>query len=467
MSTQKHSPRRPSFVCGLLLAVLAVSAIHADERDAPVTDIRAGNEPVAVRSWLVAGPFASPERHGLSLGEGRREGYETDYLESIGGEEDARPRIGTEIPESRGSVKVFFAYEWGDDYLDLTQLFGQPENVTAYLSATLDSDQERRVYVHLGANDCVKAWIGGRLVFSSPEDGLAYRSEHIIPLDLPRGRTPVLLKIGQAGRGWGAFFEVCTQEAHMRLLTSGMRERALAGGAAYELSQVRVFLNGQEYRRSMVRAVDTDELSSSDGRPVVSLPDGDEPLILDTWLVAGPFMSASLPHPAADGPQRSGYATDYLTALGGERGARPQAGTTVERADLGGQVTFTPYRWTGEYTDLTQVFGPARAVCAYLFCEIESPREQTVFLHAGANDAFKLWIGGDVVTERATDGIARESDQIVRVQLSRGKNRVLVKLDQAGAGWGAYLSLYSQAAQRQYVESFQRSAVGSYEWRQR
>lgn len=179
--------------------------------------------------------------------------------------------------------------------------------------------------------------------------------------------------------------------------------------------------------------------------PVTVIPHDGPAVAIRSWLVAGMFPSPDLPQATAEGARRAGYDIDYLTALGGEPSARPSAGTKI-RLPGGGEVTFTPHTWAQDYVDLVDIFGSHAEVLAYLYCQIESPTEQEVYLHVGTNDAGKLWIGGQLVLADPTDHAALKSLSAVRVRLSAGRTPVLAKIDQAGANWGAFVEVYGKTA---------------------
>ena len=116
-----------------------------------------------------------------------------------------------------------------------------------------------------------------------------------------------------------------------------------------------------------------------------------------------------------------------------------------------GPARFRSYHWDEDYLNLCYVFGSRDHVCAYMYAELESPAEQDVFLHLGTNDAGKAWVNGRLVAEHAGDRGALPSQNIARVTLNRGRNAVLLKIDQAGGGWGAYVHMYNPADNAEYV----------------
>ena len=190
--------------------------------------------------------------------------------------------------------------------------------------------------------------------------------------------------------------------------------------------------------------------------PVVRVPQNLDTLVVLDWLVAGAFNSPPILNAVLDGAMREGYDTDFLTAIGGETAPQIQPGTSVVTPDDGRTITFTPYRWLEDYIDLTKLpFGGMTYVTVYLYAVVESPEEQDVFLHIGANDCVKAWFNNELVLANPIDGGAQRSEDVVTSRLRQGRNTILLKIGQAGANWGAYMEICSLAGhQRRTVELF-------------
>jgi sialidase-1 len=185
--------------------------------------------------------------------------------------------------------------------------------------------------------------------------------------------------------------------------------------------------------------------------PIVYIDDNFEMVSVTEWLVAGVFPSEYYPANSKDVSLRDGYSKDFLKELGGETKAKIEEGTSV-LLGTGNQVKFDHKKWDKEYIDLIDIFGESANVCAYLYTEIESKNSQEVFFHVGINDAGKVWINGNLIVENPFDGTAERSEEIVKVQLNKGRNTVLFKIDQAGGGWGAYFQIYSKTAHETYLK---------------
>ena len=196
--------------------------------------------------------------------------------------------------------------------------------------------------------------------------------------------------------------------------------------------------------------------TSADELPVVSFPGETGHAIVTSWLVSTPLPSPGVANASPGSPQREGYTHDFLGALGGETAARITPETTIELPD-GENATFSEHSWEGPYVDLRKFLGSLAYVCVYMYTEIECAEPQEVYIHIGTNDAGKTWVGGQLVMEYPSDRGAERSQHVVHTTLPAGHTPVLMKVDQAGGGWGAFFEIMTPDANRNYVvETFPR-----------
>lgn len=195
-------------VAVLITASFCPAACWSGTTEGCLATIPNDPEPVAIRSWLVAGPFPSPNLPDSPPDGPHRSGYSTDFLTSIGGEESVRAQIGAAVTTPDGEQVEFSIHEWEEPYLDLNQIFDLKNQVCVYLYGELGSEVEQEVFLHVGTNAAGKVWLGDRLVAAHPGDRVAERSQYVARVRLQAGRTPLLLKIDHDGGGWGAFVEV-------------------------------------------------------------------------------------------------------------------------------------------------------------------------------------------------------------------------------------------------------------------
>ncbi|MBC8183130.1 hypothetical protein H8E88_18660 [candidate division KSB1 bacterium] len=59
----------------------------------------------------------------------------------------------------------------------------------------------------------------------------------------------------------------------------------------------------------------------------------------------------------------------------------------------------------------------------------------------GSNDGVRLWINGKLVLDNKVARKAEPNQDVLTVTFKKGKNTVLLKIDQLGGGWGFYFSV--------------------------
>lgn len=129
-----------------------------------------------VKRWLVLGPFAF-------------EREEDDGLEEAGpAPQRLRPRKGR-----RQAGRRWTEVETEDEFTYLDRIGAAPPASVAYAAAAIRSEGERDAILWVDADDGVRLWLGGRLLFEHHHHDL---ERHLkVPVRLPAGRTPLLVKI--------------------------------------------------------------------------------------------------------------------------------------------------------------------------------------------------------------------------------------------------------------------------------
>ena len=144
--------------------------------------------------WMLVGPFENGE--GFS---GHTAVYPPEKEIDLSAEYDG---VG-------GKVR-WVEYDPKDQHasVDLTKVFSPIEHVTAYAVCYVTSAAECDAQIRIGTNDAGKMWVGGRLVYDYPEEGAAFLDRDIVPVALPKGTTPILLKISNGLKNWGFVFRI-------------------------------------------------------------------------------------------------------------------------------------------------------------------------------------------------------------------------------------------------------------------
>ncbi len=146
--------------------------------------------------------------------------------------------------------------------------------------------------------------------------------------------------------------------------------------------------------------------------------------ITEWWLI-GPF----------DNENRKGFSTVYPP----EKEFNPQSSYTG-RDNI--QVVWQHYNEEkSEYINLANIFKPSDMGVGYARCIIEVPKDTTLKIGIGSNDGVRLWVNKSLVLDKPDERTAVPNADVRMVSFRKGKNTVLLKIDQVGGGWGFYFSV--------------------------
>jgi hypothetical protein len=91
------------------------------------------------------------------------------------------------------------------------------------------------------------------------------------------------------------------------------------------------------------------------------------------------------------------------------------------------------------YIRLTELVKPNEQVVVYAFGNIFSPESVQTHLLLGSDDGIRVWINDELVHSNPAYRGAYPDQDIVKVSLRKGWNKVLVKVLQGAGGWGYYV----------------------------
>ena len=91
------------------------------------------------------------------------------------------------------------------------------------------------------------------------------------------------------------------------------------------------------------------------------------------------------------------------------------------------------------YVRLTELIKPNEQVVVYAFGNIFSPEPVETHLLLGSDDGVRVWINDELVHSNPAYRGAYPDQDIVKVSLRKGWNKVLVKVLQGAGGWGYYV----------------------------
>lgn len=96
------------------------------------------------------------------------------------------------------------------------------------------------------------------------------------------------------------------------------------------------------------------------------------------------------------------------------------------------------------YVDLKAFFaGASDEIVSYVYRAIESPVDQEATILVGTDDGAKLWVNGALVHTNKQHVAAIPEKDAVKVKLTKGRNTILMKINNGNGDHGFYFSLVS------------------------
>ncbi len=153
--------------------------------------------------WLLCGPFSIENETGPL----------PDFLESMGGENNARPIPGFSFPAKGGNEFSWIKYASPiNDQIDLKTIYGNNTEVLAYAYCTIESEESKEVTATFGSNDGIAVFCNGEKVFSIREKRSVIPDENSCKLQFHPGKNHILLKVDNWQAGWGFSFRLAAQK---------------------------------------------------------------------------------------------------------------------------------------------------------------------------------------------------------------------------------------------------------------
>lgn len=85
--------------------------------------------------------------------------------------------------------------------------------------------------------------------------------------------------------------------------------------------------------------------------------------------------------------------------------------------------------------DFQQGIGELEYTIGDGWIEFESPQKLQAWLGIGSDDGLKIWHNGKLIHDKWVRRISRIDDDIVPLELSEGRNTLLVKIQNAWGDW--------------------------------
>lgn len=84
---------------------------------------------------------------------------------------------------------------------------------------------------------------------------------------------------------------------------------------------------------------------------------------------------------------------------------------------------------------------------AYAYTEIISPDDRELTLTLGSNDGAKIWLNDEIIYNVHVGRSAIADQVFLKINLKKGSNRLLAKVENLGANWGLYLRIVDKTDQ--------------------
>jgi len=136
--------------------------------------------------------------------------------------------------------------------------------------------------------------------------------------------------------------------------------------------------------------------------------------------------------------QMNAFNSDWF----GETGAasvQPKEGDkqTVDGVSL----TWQRIRADKGFVDLRSGFGNVDYSVGYATAEFEVPAESDALLGIGSDDGMKIWLNGQMVHDKWVRRPSHIDDDVVPLHLRAGRNRILLKIQNATIDWSFFYRL--------------------------
>ncbi len=100
--------------------------------------------------------------------------------------------------------------------------------------------------------------------------------------------------------------------------------------------------------------------------------------------------------------------------------------------------------------DFNEIFNPYTGAIVYAYAEVESPNNRKAVITLGSDDGAKVWINGELVYNKTIWRGAVHDEEFLDVNLKKGKNTILVKVENNTGEWGLILRLVDPKNELKY-----------------
>ena len=186
-----------------------------------------GEDTPYFRDWLLCGPFPNcPDCDQVSYKHDERcKGFYTDYLESIGGEQNVLPQNGIKITLPDLEIKRnWFHYQSVTDKIPFNSLFEPNDMVVAYAFCQVNSNNQQKAILSIGSNDGVKVFLNGKKIHENhPLNGRWLQKDNdFVPINLKEGLNNLLFKVDDGTGDFGLVARLLNYDSTMATIRNNL-----------------------------------------------------------------------------------------------------------------------------------------------------------------------------------------------------------------------------------------------------
>jgi hypothetical protein len=184
----------------LIIAFLIVNVNPSIAEDLKVNQLQNGQW---LKEWMLVGPIHLQKQENPSGGQWTHiPGFETDYLQSVGGEKNPVLKEGATIKYKGGTAKCILFHS-PDSMVNLDLALSKDAPVLAYGYTEIEAPKEGIKILALGSNDGCRLWLNGEQIWDVPTERGLFADDDLIPVMLKKGKNTILIKVEERGNSWG------------------------------------------------------------------------------------------------------------------------------------------------------------------------------------------------------------------------------------------------------------------------
>ena len=126
------------------------------------------------------------------------------------------------------------------------------------------------------------------------------------------------------------------------------------------------------------------------------------------------------------------FNTDWFAAAGADS-VRPKEGEK-QRVD-GNELTWQRVKADRGFVNMRTGITNLDYTVGYAWTEFDVPVELNAWLGLGSDDGVKIWLNGELVHNKWIRRPSRIDDDVVPLHLKQGRNRLLLKIQNATLEW--------------------------------